>query len=159
LNSNRVVLISDNGTSRFILQEMLQGFGLETDAYRLPADAVARLAALTTNEQPYSLAVIDVCTTGTDAFAVIAEIGRSGSTLPIVMLDSNARLGDHYLATPSSQWRALDYLAWSPPHWETRSPNSAWLGAWITENNWPGRQLESWLWMILRTTVFYSKPI
>jgi signal transduction histidine kinase len=99
LHGNRVLLISDNATSSLILEEMLQGFGLESDAYRLPADALARLLALTANEQPYSLAVIDVSLPATDAFAVIAEIRRVSSalpikSLPIVLLDSNARLGD-----------------------------------------------------------------
>jgi two-component system sensor histidine kinase/response regulator len=98
-HGHRVLLMSDNATSSLILQEMLQDLGLESDAYRSPADALARLLALTANEQPYSLAVIDVSMPGTDAFAVIAEIRRISRTLPlkslpIVLLDSNTRLGD-----------------------------------------------------------------
>jgi two-component system sensor histidine kinase/response regulator len=103
-HGNRVLLISDNATSSLILREMLQGFGLESDAYGLPADALARLLAPTAHEQPYSLAVIDLSMPATDAFAVIAEIRRISSGLPIksrpiqslsiVLLDSNARLGD-----------------------------------------------------------------
>ena len=98
-HGNRVLLMSDNAASSLILQEMLQGFGLESDAYRSPADALARLLALTANEQPYSLAVIDVSLPGTDAFVVAAEIRRIArslptKSLPTVLLDSNAGLAD-----------------------------------------------------------------
>jgi CheY-like chemotaxis protein len=93
-NGNRVLLISDNATSSLILQKMLQDLGFESDAYRSPKDAPARLLSLTTKEQPYSLAVIDISMPATDAFALIAEIRRIARTLPIVMLDSNARPGD-----------------------------------------------------------------
>jgi CheY-like chemotaxis protein len=117
-NGNRVLLISDNATSSLILQKMLQDLGFESDAYRSPKDAPARLLSLTTKEQPYSLAVIDISMPATDAFALIAEIRRIARTLPIVMLDSNARAGRRrpprgsWIVWPRSQTSGTLSITW-----------------------------------------------
>ena len=43
LHGKRVLLIDDNATSGFILRETLHSWGLKSDTFRVPAEALARL--------------------------------------------------------------------------------------------------------------------
>jgi two-component system sensor histidine kinase/response regulator len=94
LHGKRVLLIDDNATNCLILRETLQAWGLESDAFRLPAEALARLPEAMASEPPYSLVVIDSCMPGMDGFETAAEIRRIAGGLPIVMLTSDSQPGD-----------------------------------------------------------------
>jgi signal transduction histidine kinase/two-component SAPR family response regulator len=94
LRGKRVILIDANATNCFILRETLQAWGLESDAFHVPTEALARLPEAMAGKQPYSLAVIDSGMPGMDGFEAAAEIRRIAGGLPIVMLTSDARPGD-----------------------------------------------------------------
>jgi signal transduction histidine kinase/DNA-binding response OmpR family regulator len=94
LAGKRVLLIDDNSTNCLILREALQAWGLKSDAFRLPEEALASLPETMAGEQPYALVIIDSCMPGMDGFEATAEIRRIATGLPIVMLTSNARPGE-----------------------------------------------------------------
>jgi signal transduction histidine kinase/DNA-binding response OmpR family regulator len=94
LAGKRVLLIDDNSTNCLILREALQAWGLNSDAFRLPEEALASLPEAMAGQQPYSLVIIDSCMPGMDGFEATAEIRRIAKGLPIVMLTSNARPGE-----------------------------------------------------------------
>ncbi len=94
LRGKRALLIDDNATNCFILQETLQAWGLESDAFCLPMEALARLPEAMAGKRPYSLVLIDSSMPGMDGFEGAAEIQRIAGSIPIVMLTSEARLGD-----------------------------------------------------------------
>jgi PAS domain S-box-containing protein len=94
LHGKRVLLIDDNATNCFILRETLQAWGLKSDTFRLPAEALARLPEEMAGEHPYSLVIIDDCMPGMGGFEAAAEIRRIAGGLPIVMLSSDAKPGD-----------------------------------------------------------------
>jgi len=94
LAGKRVLLIDDNSTNCLILREALQAWGLKSDTFRLPEEALAGLPNAMAGEQPYSLVIIDSCMPGMDGFEATAEIRRIARGLPIVMLTSNVRPGE-----------------------------------------------------------------
>jgi signal transduction histidine kinase len=59
LAGKRVLLIDDNSTNCLILREALQAWGLKSDAFRLPEEALAGLPEVMAGDQPYSLVIID----------------------------------------------------------------------------------------------------
>ncbi len=94
LLGKRVLLIDDNATSCFILQETLEGWGLNSDTFRLPKEALTHLREEMAGAEPYSLAIIDHCMPEMGGFEAAAEIRRIAADLPIVMLSSEANPGD-----------------------------------------------------------------
>ena len=92
--ANVFLLIDDNATNCLILRETLQTWGLESDAFRFPAEALARLPEAMAGERPYSLVLIDSCMPGMNGFECAAEIKRIAGNIPIAMLTSDARPGD-----------------------------------------------------------------
>jgi PAS domain S-box-containing protein len=94
LHSRRVLVIDDNATNCLILTETLNGWGLESEVFRLPEKALAGLAGTMAGEQPYTLALLDGRMPGMDGFETAAEIRRISPGLPVVMLTSDSRPGD-----------------------------------------------------------------
>ena len=94
LHGRRVLVIDDSATSCLILRETLRAWGLESDAFQSPAEALARLPSAMAGEQPYSLVVIDSCMPGMNGFEAAAKIRRIAGNLPVIMLTSDARPGD-----------------------------------------------------------------
>jgi PAS domain S-box-containing protein len=94
LHGKRVLLIDDDETNSFILRETLQAWGLKSDSFRTPAEALARLPEEMAGEQPYSLVILDNCMPGMGGFEAAVEIRRIAWGLPIVMLSSDAKPGD-----------------------------------------------------------------
>jgi PAS domain S-box-containing protein len=90
----RVLVIDDNATNRLILQETLQAWGLDSDAFGVPEEALAHLPEAMAGEQPYSLVLVDSCMPVMDGFQASVEIKRISRDLPIVMLTSDTRPGD-----------------------------------------------------------------
>jgi PAS domain S-box-containing protein len=93
-HGKRVLIVDDNATNCLILQETLHAWGLESDAFALPHEALAVLAGSMAGDQPYSLVLIDSRMPEMDGFKTSAEIRRISAELPVVMLTSDARLGD-----------------------------------------------------------------
>jgi len=94
LHSRRVLVIDDDATNRLILQEALLAWGLESDTFGAPKDALAHLAEVMAGGKPYSLVLLDSCMSGMDGFEAAAEIRRIAPGLPVVLLTSDVRLGD-----------------------------------------------------------------
>ena len=94
LLGKRVLLIDDNATSCFILRETLEGWGLLTDTFRLPRQALTHLREEMDSDRPYSLAIVDHCMPEMGGFEAAVEIRRIAGELPIVMLSSEANPGD-----------------------------------------------------------------
>ena len=94
LLGKRVLLIDDNATSCFILRETLEGWGLHSDTFRLPREALTHLREEMDGDEPYSLAIVDHCMPQMGGFETAAEIRRIARKLPIVMLSSEANPGD-----------------------------------------------------------------
>jgi CheY-like chemotaxis protein len=93
-HGRRVLVIDDNPTNCLILREALQAWGLESDAFGQPGDALACLPAAMAGERPYSLVLIDSRMPGMDGFETCAAIKRLAGDLPVVMLTSDARPED-----------------------------------------------------------------
>jgi signal transduction histidine kinase/HPt (histidine-containing phosphotransfer) domain-containing protein len=94
VHGKRVLLIDDNATNCFILQETLLAWGLQSATFGLPAEALASLPEAMAGEYPYSLVILDSAMPGMDGFECAAEIKRIAGSVPIVMLTSDARPGD-----------------------------------------------------------------
>ncbi len=94
LCDKRVLLIDDNATNCFILQETLRVWGLKSDAFRRATEALAHLRGAMATERAYSLVMIDSHMPEMDGFAGAAEIRRIAQQIPIVMLSSDVRPGD-----------------------------------------------------------------
>jgi two-component system sensor histidine kinase/response regulator len=90
----RVLLIDDNATNCVILRQTLQTWGLESDVFRLPAEALNCLPKAMAGKQSYSLAIVDSTMPGMNGFQVATEIRRIAGSLPVIMLTSDLRLGD-----------------------------------------------------------------
>ncbi|MCU1234286.1 MAG: multi-sensor hybrid histidine kinase [Candidatus Solibacter sp.] len=94
LHGKRVLLIDCNATSSLILRETLHAWGLESDAFQLPSEALASLSAAVAGRRPYSLVVLNSCMPGMDGFETAVEIRKIAGRLPIVMLATDAKPGD-----------------------------------------------------------------
>jgi two-component system sensor histidine kinase/response regulator len=94
LLGKRVLLVDDNATSCFILRETLEGWGLQSDTFRRPKEALTHLREEMNSNKPYSLAIVDHCMPEMGGFEAAAEIRRIAGALPIVMLSSEANPGD-----------------------------------------------------------------
>jgi len=94
LHGRRVLLIDESSTSRLILRETLRAWGLESDAFQSPAEALAGLPSAMAGEHPYLLVVIDSSMPGLNGFEAATEIRRIAGSVPIIMLTSDARAGD-----------------------------------------------------------------
>ena len=90
----RVLVIEGNATDRLILRETFGAWGLRTEAFASPREALADLARTTAREQPYALAVLNRQMSDTDGFEAATRIRKVAPDLPIVMLTSDARPGD-----------------------------------------------------------------
>src|SRR5262249_35308165 len=58
-SGRRVMVIDDNATNRLILGETLETWGLLSDEFGMPEQAVAALAAANSTGKPYSLVILD----------------------------------------------------------------------------------------------------
>ena len=90
----RVMVIDDNATNRFILRETLTAWGIESKEFPAPADALASLSEAIEAKRPYSLALVDCDMPGMDGFEATARIRQIAPELPVIMLTSDVRPGD-----------------------------------------------------------------
>jgi two-component system sensor histidine kinase/response regulator len=87
-------VIDDNATNRLILRETLNSWGSESDLFRAPEKALAGLVEVMASELPYSLALVDSRMPKMNGFETSVKIRQIAPDLPVVMLASDARLGD-----------------------------------------------------------------
>jgi signal transduction histidine kinase/HPt (histidine-containing phosphotransfer) domain-containing protein len=94
LHGKRVLVIDNNATDCLILKETLQAWGLESDVFQLPAEALDSLCEAMVGERPYALVLLDSEMPGMDGFETAGIIRRLATALPIVMLASQVHPGD-----------------------------------------------------------------
>jgi two-component system sensor histidine kinase/response regulator len=126
LQGKRVLLIDANTTSRLILSETFEAWGLSCDPFQLMSEALTRLPATMAGEDPPALVVMEnevpsneVPRNGIptneapsiEGFEAIVEIRRIAPSLPILVLGSDARHAKTglagYAAKPVSRERLL----------------------------------------------------
>jgi PAS domain S-box-containing protein len=94
IRGRKVLVIDDNPTNCLILRETLNSWGAESDLFGSPEDALAGLAEVMASELPYSLALVDSRMPKMNGFETAAKIRQIAPDVPVVMLASDARLGD-----------------------------------------------------------------
>jgi PAS domain S-box-containing protein len=132
LAGQRVLVVDDNATSRFILCEMLANWRLTPVAAASAAEARAAMRDATARGDSFRFALLDALMPGEDGFSLARELQRAPATAPaIVMLLSSAGRPEEidrcretgverYLVKPIGQSELLDAL--QPPLVETRTP-------------------------------------
>ncbi len=93
-SGRRILVIDDNATNRLILRETVSAWGFESDAFRLPEEALAGLPGIMASSRPYSLVLLDNRMAQMDGFEAARRIKSVASNLPIVMLTSDPATGD-----------------------------------------------------------------
>jgi CheY-like chemotaxis protein len=98
-----VLLIEDNATNRWMLQERLETWGMQAVAVDGAEAAVARIGEAAETGRPYDVVLSDTTMPGIDGFELVRRI-RAKTALPIaiiVMLCSSDQPGD------IRRWRQL----------------------------------------------------
>ena len=93
-HGRRILVIDENATNRLILRETVNAWDLQSDEFALPQEALAGLSDAMAGKQPYSLVLLDSCTSGMNGFEAATEIRRIAPDLPIVMLTLDSLPGD-----------------------------------------------------------------
>jgi two-component system sensor histidine kinase/response regulator len=95
LGGMRVLVVDDNATNRFVLQEMLRAWGIRPAICADATDALAQLEAAAAARQPFQLALLDARMPEVDGFALAARIREHGGLGggAILMLSSGDDLG------------------------------------------------------------------
>ena len=96
IGGTRVLVVDDNATNRFILQEMLANWGMVPSAAAGAGEALRMLREAQRAGQPFPLVISDVHMPEVDGFGLVDQIKQDpeiGSTV-IMMLTSGDRPGD-----------------------------------------------------------------
>jgi two-component system sensor histidine kinase/response regulator len=90
-----VLVVDDNATNRFVLQEMLRSWGMWPTVCADAAEAMGQVETSVAAGHPFQLALLDAQMPETDGFALAARIRAHGglSTAAILMLSSADGLG------------------------------------------------------------------
>ncbi len=94
-DGKRALIVDDNAVNRRILTEQLASWGLSSDAYEHPGDAIAALRQRAADD-PYAIAILDYQMPELDGVTLanqIREDKKIGAT-PMVLLTSAGRKGD-----------------------------------------------------------------
>jgi len=85
-----VLVVDDNATNRFILDELLASWGLETTLVSNGAEAVKKAQRAAALGRPYSLVLLDHHMPGMDGEDVLRELRQSPdcAALPVILLTS-----------------------------------------------------------------------
>lgn len=90
LDGLRALVVDDNKTNRFILQEMLSGWGVRAECAANGGKALDAVARAETAGEPFSLILLDAHMPGMDGFEVARHIAHtSGRTKPIIIMLSS----------------------------------------------------------------------
>jgi PAS domain S-box-containing protein len=118
----RVLVIDDNRTNRWILEEILTSWGLRPVAAGSGEEALEAVAESRRNADPFRIAIVDVNMPGMDGFEVAARMRAEdpGGRTSILLLTSAGRRGDAarcrdlgvegYITKPVNQSDLLDAL-------------------------------------------------
>jgi PAS domain S-box-containing protein len=92
----RVLVVDDNATTRQILEELLNRWGMAPTLAAGAAEATGLLQQATDSGQPYRLLLIDAAMPETDGFCLVQRVREQPGTLApiIMMLASGDRPGD-----------------------------------------------------------------
>jgi signal transduction histidine kinase/CheY-like chemotaxis protein len=95
LRGRRVLVIDDNATNRGVLEEILQGWEMQTVAASTACDARDRLREAGREKMPFALVLCDVGMPETDGFQLAREILRDAAmgTRLVLMTNSTERPG------------------------------------------------------------------
>ena len=111
VGGKRMLLIDANTTSRLILSETFEAWGLSCDAFQSTREALAHLRESMAGEHPHSLVVMENEVPSIDGFDVPAEISRIAGSVPLLVLGSDARPAKsglaRYAMKPVSRARLL----------------------------------------------------
>jgi len=96
LDGRRVLIVDDNKTNRFILQEMLTGWKMQVTAACGGDEALERMKQEAADGQGFELLILDGCMPGKDGLATAAAVRQMPELkdTPIVMLTSSGRHGE-----------------------------------------------------------------
>jgi PAS domain S-box-containing protein len=99
LRGQRVLVVDDNETNRFILTEQLAAWGLEPVAVSSAEEALATLREAVRSRRPFGLAILDVVMPGTGGLELARRI-RADSTLDLrlLLLSSDHHVGRRAVA-------------------------------------------------------------
>ncbi|MCI0457432.1 MAG: response regulator, partial [Gemmataceae bacterium] len=105
LRDRPVLVVDDNATNRFILQELLTGWYLRPTVVDSGATALAALTAADAFGRPFALILLDCQMPEMDGFTLTERIRQRDTKVPIMMLTSADQSGD------SARCRALGILS------------------------------------------------
>ncbi|MEO8753001.1 MAG: response regulator [Casimicrobiaceae bacterium] len=91
LDAMRVLIVDDNATNRSLLIELLERWKLRPTAVESPAAARAACAAAT--DDPFRLALVDVCMPDEDGWSLAAWFNERPEPLRVVMMSSASEQG------------------------------------------------------------------
>ncbi len=94
-DNQRALIVDDNAVNRTILSEQLASWGLASDAFERPEDALAALKARAVSE-PYAIAIVDFQMPEMDGIRLAERIKDDASIAktPLILLTSAGRKGD-----------------------------------------------------------------
>jgi PAS domain S-box-containing protein len=98
-----VLILDDNSTSRFILQEMTSAWGLAPEEAADADEALVKIKKAFDGEMPFRVLFIDSQLNGTDGCEVARRLieSRYGADLKIILMTSMGRRGDAAQCTES----------------------------------------------------------
>ena len=117
-----VLVVDDNATNRYILQEMLSNWGMSPMAVESGEAALAQMKEAATSGRPFPLVILDTTMPEMDGFEVAERIKQHPelSDTHLVILSSAGQLGDAarcrelgiatYLTKPVKQSELLDAI-------------------------------------------------
>jgi PAS domain S-box-containing protein len=94
LRGRRILVVDDNATNRFILGETLKTWGIESDEFGVPMEALANLSVAKKAGRPYSLVLVDSEMPGMNGFETADQIRQVAPELPVIMFTSDVKPGD-----------------------------------------------------------------
>ena len=92
----RVLIVDDNSTTRKLLVEMANSWGMKPDAVESGREALEALSQAAQEGNPYSLAIIDSRMPGMDGFGLVERLRKRPEIPPptTIMLTSAGKAGD-----------------------------------------------------------------
>lgn len=86
----RVLVVDDNQVNRWVLQEQLTSWGMRSDAFEFPRDALIAVAQAMQSNDPYRLAILDHMMPEMDGeeLASLLKHDPAAKDLPLILLTS-----------------------------------------------------------------------
>lgn len=96
LKNKKVLVVDDNSTNRLILEEILRSWNMHVEVAQSGPDAIELLEQSKNDDEPYSLAVLDVMMPGMDGFELAEKIRQDAffKTMRVLVLSSTEFAGN-----------------------------------------------------------------